>query len=74
MADEFEGGGDSGASLTYPAQCSTLRKGGHVMIKDHPCKIGINIFTQKKYEDICPSTHNMNVPNVKRTDFQVCGL
>ncbi len=90
MADEFEGGGDAGASLTYPAQCSSLRKGGHVMIKEHPCKIvemstsktgkhghakvhliGIDIYTQKKYEDICPSTHNMNVPKVKRTDFQV---
>ena len=90
MADDEFQQGQSGASSTYPAQCSSLRKNGHVMIKDHPCKIvemstsktgkhghakvhmvGIDIFTGKKYEDICPSTHNMNVPNVGRQDLQV---
>ena len=80
----------SGASLSYPAQCSSIRKGGHVVIKEHPCKVvetstsktgkhghakvhmvGIDIFTNKKYEEICPSTHNMMVPNVTRTEYPV---
>lgn len=136
MAD-FQSG-DSGASTTYPVQCSALRKNNFVMLKGRPCKIvemttsktgkhghakvkppcasfgmpslrhfcdffclmfpsftsnpqclrgqrpyliicvfsqvhliGIDIFTQKKYEDICPSTHNMDVPNVSRKEYQV---
>merc|ERR1711974_166773 len=77
-------------SLFYPAQCSSIKKNHHVVIKEHPCKVvetstsktgkhghakvhmvGIDIFTGKKYEEICPSTHNMNVPNVNRTEYMV---
>ena len=35
---EFESG-ESQASATYPAQASSLRKGGHILIRNRPCKI-----------------------------------
>ncbi|CED82418.1 eukaryotic translation initiation factor 5a-2 [Phaffia rhodozyma] len=86
-------GGSAGASLTYPIQCSALRKGGHVVIKGRPCKIidmstsktgkhghakvhliATDIFTNKKLEDISPSTHNMESPIVTRVEFQLVNI
>jgi len=83
----------SGASDTYPMQCSALRKNGFVVLKGRPCKIvdmstsktgkhghakvnmvGIDIFTGKKYEDMSPSTHNMDVPNVLRQEYAVLNV
>ncbi|ESO84337.1 hypothetical protein LOTGIDRAFT_132342 [Lottia gigantea] len=84
---------ESGASDTYPKQCSALRKNEHCLIKGRPVKIvemttsktgkhghakvhltGIDIFNGKKYEDICPSTHNMNVPNIKKAEYQLVDI
>ncbi|KAK5138581.1 Eukaryotic translation initiation factor 5A [Meristemomyces frigidus] len=92
---------DAGASLTFPMQCSALRKGGHVVLGDKgdgdmggkPCKIvemstsktgkhghakvhliGTDIFTGKKLEELCPSTHNMKVPIVRRLEYQLLDI
>merc|ERR1712093_624389 len=81
---------DSGAALTYPQQAGELRKGSHVMIKGHPCKVAevstsktgkhghakahivaIDIFTSKKYEDLCPCSHYLEVPFVKKNEYQL---
>ncbi|XP_053379121.1 eukaryotic translation initiation factor 5A-like isoform X2 [Mercenaria mercenaria] len=93
MADEDFQTAESGASKSFPMQCSALRKNGYVLIKGKPCKIvemstsktgkhghakvhlvALDIFTNKKYEDICPSTHNMDVPNVSRKEYQVADI
>lgn len=72
--------GDAEASLTHPVKCSSLRKGGYVMLQGFPCKImemstaqpgkhghakihliGLDVFTGKKHEEICPAKENIEV-------------
>jgi len=91
--EDFSNTAQSGASLTYPMQCSALRKNGYVCIKGRPCKIvdmstsktgkhghakvhlvATDIFTQKKLEELSPSTHNMDVPNVRKNEFSLLDI
>ena len=87
-AEDFDQG-DAGSAHTYPMAAGELRKGSHLMIKGHPCKVAeistsktgkhghakahivaIDIFTSKKYEDLCPCSHNSEIPFIKRTELQ----
>jgi len=34
----------------------------------------VDIFTDKKYEDSAPTSHNMDVPNVTRKDYQLMDI
>lgn len=76
-----------------PLKAGALKKGGHIQIKGHPCKIvnmstsktgkhghaklnitALDVLTGRKYEDMCPSTHNVNVPIVTKNEYQVIGI
>ena len=89
MAEEEHDSSAAGSLLT-PQRAGTLKKGGYLQIKGHPCKIAemstsktgkhghakmnivaIDVLTGKKYEEMTPTSHNVDVPNVKRTEWQV---
>lgn len=49
---------------------SKTGKHGHAKIHFH----GIDVFTDKKYEDICPSTHTMQEPVLTRTEYDLMDI
>ena len=81
---------DAGASVSYPVECGTIKKGSFMVFENRPCKVvgyttaktgkhghakakitGIDIFNGKKYEDSVPTSHNVEVPNIKRSEWTV---
>ena len=51
---------------------STSKTGKHGHAK---CNFtALDIFTNKKYEDMCPSSHNCDVPNITRTEWTLVDI
>eukprot|EP00745_Piridium_sociabile_P040897 TRINITY_DN79647_c0_g1_i2.p1 TRINITY_DN79647_c0_g1~~TRINITY_DN79647_c0_g1_i2.p1 ORF type:complete len:140 (+),score=27.60 TRINITY_DN79647_c0_g1_i2:352-771(+) len=48
-------------------EITTSKTGKHGHAKAHI--VGLDIFTGKKYEDLCPTSHNMSVPVVSRVEY-----
>merc|ERR1719192_1584679 len=51
------------------AEISMSKTGKHGHAKAHI--VALDIFTSKKLEDLCPTSHNVEVPFVKRTEYQL---
>jgi translation initiation factor 5A len=51
---------------------STSKTGKHGHAKANIT--GTDIFTGKKYEDMCPTSHNMEEPVVKKEEFQLIDI
>jgi len=54
------------------SEISISKTGKHGHAKAHI--VGNDIFTAKKYEDLCPTSHNMESPVVNRVEFTVADI
>merc|ERR550537_704468 len=54
------------------AEVTTSKTGKHGHAK--ASITGIDIFTGKKVEDMCPCSHNMEVPNVAKVEYTLLDL
>ena len=53
-------------------EMSTSKTGKHGHAK--ASIVGIDIFTKKKYEDSCPTSHSIDAPVVTRKEFQLADI
>merc|ERR1719506_3633772 len=53
-------------------EVSTSKTGKHGHAKAHI--VALDIFTGKKYEDRCPTSHNVSVPFVKREEYTLMDI
>ena len=51
------------------AELTTSKAGKHGRAQAHI--VALDIFTSKKHEDLCPTSYNVEVPFVKRTEYQL---
>ena len=51
---------------------STSKTGKHGHAKAHI--VALDIFTSKKLEEICPTSHNMSAPNVGRAEYSLLDI
>lgn len=58
--------------MAQRSSTADFQTGKHGHAKVH--MVAIDIFTAKKLEELCPSTHNMNVPVVNRKDLELVDI
>ena len=59
-------------SICKVVEISITKNGKHGHAK--ASIVGIDIFTGKKYEDSCPSSHSIEAPFVSREEYQIADI